>query len=172
VRSRRSSHQNQTPGHGDDTRTYGPFYKNQSPYFSFVNRGKESIVLNLKDDADRAIFLNMVRHADVLAENFRLGTMKRLGFSHDDLAKINPRLIYAYSSGFGQTGPLVNYPAYDTIVQAMSGIMSMTGFPDGPPTRVGTSISDLCGGVFMCLGVGPCGPTPRRAHPGDHTPLY
>lgn len=141
------------PGHGDDTRTYGPFVKDQSLYFSFVNRGKESIVLDLKNDADRAIFLNMVRHADVLAENFRPGTMARLGFAYGDLIKINPRLIYASSSGFGQTGPLAASPAYDTIVQAMSGIMSMTGFPDGPPTRVGTSLSDLCGGVFMFSGI-------------------
>jgi len=141
------------PGHGDDTRTYGPFVKDQSLYFSFVNRGKESITLNLKDDADRAIFLNMVREADVVAENFRPGTMKHLGFSYDELAKINPRLIYASSSGFGQTGPLTSSPAYDTIIQAMSGIMSMTGFPDGPPTRVGTSISDLCAGVFMFCGI-------------------
>ncbi len=95
----------------------------------------------------------MVRQADVVTENFRPGAMKRLGFSYDDLAKINPRLIYASSSGFGQTGPLTAYPAYDTIVQAMSGIMSMTGFPDGPPTRVGTSLSDLCGGVFMFCGI-------------------
>jgi CoA:oxalate CoA-transferase len=141
------------PGHGDDTRTYGPFVGDQSLYFSFVNRGKESIVLNLKDDADRAIFLNMVREADVLAENFRPGTMARLGFSYDALAEINPRLIYASSSGFGQTGPLSTFPAYDTIVQAMSGIMDETGFPDGPPTRVGTSLSDLCGGTFMFCGI-------------------
>ncbi len=141
------------PGHGDDTRTYGPFYKDQSLYFSFVNRGKESIVLNLKDEADKAIFLNMVREADVLTENFRPGTMKHLGLSYDDLIKINPRLVYASSSGFGQTGPFAAYPAYDTIVQAMSGIMSMTGFPDGPATRVGTSMSDLCAGVFMFCGI-------------------
>ncbi len=141
------------PGHGDDTRTYGPFYKNQSLYFSFVNRGKESIILNLKDAQDREIFLNMVRQADVLTENFRPGVMARLGFSYDDLCKVNPRLIYASSSGFGQTGPFASYPAYDTIIQAMSGLMSMTGFPDGPPTRVGTSISDLCGGVFMYCGI-------------------
>ena len=141
------------PGHGDDTRTFGPFYKDQSLYFSFVNRGKESIVLNLKDDADRAIFLNMVRRADVLTENFRPGAMDRLGFSYEELSKINPRLIYASSTGFGQTGPLKTFPAYDTIVQAMSGLMSLTGFPDGPPIRVGTSISDLVAGVFMFCGI-------------------
>jgi CoA:oxalate CoA-transferase len=141
------------PGHGDDTRTFGPFYKGQSLYFSFVNRGKESIVLNLKDDADRAVFLNMVRKADILAENFRPGVMDRLGFSYEELSRINPRLIFASSTGFGQTGPLRTFPAYDTIIQGMSGLMSLTGFPDGPPTRVGTSISDLVGGTFMFCGI-------------------
>src|SRR5580698_2230396 len=115
------------PGHGDDTRTYGPFIKDQSLYFSFVNRGKESIVLNLKDETDRAVFLEIVKKADVLTENYRPGTMARLGFSYEELSKINPRLIFAASSGFGQTGPLAKYPAYDTIVQAMSGIMSLAG---------------------------------------------
>jgi CoA:oxalate CoA-transferase len=141
------------PGHGDDTRLYGPFVNDQSLYFSFVNRGKESIVLNLKAQADREIFLDMVRKADVLAENFRPGTMKRLGFSYEELSRINPRLIYASSSGFGQTGPMATYPAYDTIVQAMSGIIEATGFPDGPPTRVGTSLSDLCAGIYMFSGI-------------------
>ena len=141
------------PGHGDDTRLYGPYVGDQSLYFSFVNRGKESVVLDLKDDTDRAIFLNMVKQADVLTENFRPGTMKHLGFSYDELALINPRLVYASSSGFGQTGPMSNYPAYDTIVQAMSGLMEETGFPDGPPTRVGTSISDLGAGLFMFAGI-------------------
>ena len=110
------------PGHGDDTREYGPFYKGQSLYFSSINRGKESIVLNLKDEADRDIFRNMVRKADVVAENFRPGVMARLGFAYEELSRLNPRLIYASSSGFGQTGPLSTYPAYDTIIQAMSGI--------------------------------------------------
>jgi CoA:oxalate CoA-transferase len=141
------------PGHGDDTRTFGPFYKGQSLYFSFVNRGKESIVLNLKENGDRDIFLNMVRDADILTENFRPGTMDRLGFSYEELAKLNPRLIYASSTGFGQTGPLKTFPAYDTIVQGISGLMSLTGFPDGPPTRVGTSVSDLVGGTFMFCGI-------------------
>jgi CoA:oxalate CoA-transferase len=141
------------PVHGDDTRTYGPFVKGQSLYFSFVNRGKESIILNLKEDADREIFYNMVRKADVVVENFRPGTMDKLGLSYETLSKLNPRLIYASNSGFGQTGPLAKNPAYDTIIQAMCGIMSVTGFPDGPPTRVGTSLSDLCAGVFLFCGV-------------------
>ncbi|QIB36302.1 CoA:oxalate CoA-transferase [Ancylobacter pratisalsi] len=141
------------PGHGDDTREYGPFLGDTSLYFAFVNRGKESIVLDLKADADRAVFLNMVRRADVLAENYRPGVMARLGFSYEELAKVNPRLVYASSSGFGQNGPLATYPAYDTIIQAMSGLMSMTGFPDGPPTRVGTSLSDLLGGLHLFAGI-------------------
>ena len=141
------------PGHGDDTRTYGPFVKDQSLYFSFVNRGKESIVLNLKDPADREVFLEIVKKADVLTENYRPGTMEKLGLSYAELSKINPRLIYAASSGFGQTGPLTKAPAYDTIVQAMAGIMSLTGKTDGPPTRVGTSLSDLLAGVCMFGGV-------------------
>ncbi|KXV70803.1 CoA-transferase [Acetobacter malorum] len=157
------------PGHGDDTRTYGPYVGDQSLYFSFVNRGKESIVLNLKDEGDRAIFLEMVRKADVLAENFRPGVMDRLGFNYEELAKINPRLIYASSSGFGQTGPLAHYPAYDTIVQAMSGVMMATGFPDGPPTRVGgTSLSDLCGGVFMFCGIASALYARERTGKGAH----
>lgn len=141
------------PGKGDDTREYGPFSRGRSLYFDVVNRGKESIVLDLKDGSDREIFLNMVRRADVLAENYRPGVMARLGFAYDDLARINPRLVYASSSGFGQTGPLAVSPAYDTIIQAMSGIMSTTGMPDGPPTRVGTSLSDLLGGLYMFSGV-------------------
>ena len=141
------------PGDGDDTRGYGPFDKGQSLYFSSINRGKESIVLNLKDEPDRVIFRNMVRQADVVAENFRPGVMARLGLAYEELSRLNPRLVYASSSGFGQTGPLSTYPAYDTIIQAMSGIMSLTGSPDGPPTRVGTSLSDLIAGVFMFSGI-------------------
>ena len=141
------------PGHGDDTRTYGPFVKDQSLYFSFINRAKESIVLNLKEDHDRAIFRNMVKRADVVTENFRAGTMDRLGLSFAELSKDNPRLIYASSSGFGHTGPADGYPAYDTVVQAVTGLMSITGFPDGPPTRVGTSVSDLVAGTFMFGGI-------------------
>jgi len=141
------------PGEGDETRTWGPFIKNESLYFKFVNRGKESIVLNLKDPKDREIFLNIVHHADVLVENYRPGVMARLGFSYDELSKINPRLVYVSSSGYGQTGPLSSYPAYDTVIQAMSGIMSMTGYPDGPPTKLGSALSDLCGGVFSFCGL-------------------
>lgn len=141
------------PGHGDDTRTYGPFVKDESLYYSFVNRGKESVILNLKDEKDHAIFVNMLKKADVLAENFRPGALDKLGLSWEELQKINPRLVYASSSGFGHSGPLKDAPAYDTIIQAMSGIMMETGFPDGPPVRVGTSLSDLCAGLYMFSGI-------------------
>jgi CoA:oxalate CoA-transferase len=117
-----------------------------------VNRGKESIILNLEEPTGREIFLNMVRQADVVTENFRPGVMARLGFSYDELSKINPRLIYASSSGFGQTGPLTPIPP-TTPSSRPRGIMSMTGFPDGPPTRIGISLSDPCGGVFMFCGI-------------------
>jgi len=141
------------PGHGDDTRLLGPFLNDQSLYYSFVNRGKESVVLDLKTEHDRQIFINMLKKADVLAENFRPGTLEKLGFSWETLQEINPRLIYASSSGFGHTGPLKEASAYDTIIQGMSGIMMETGFPDGPGVRVGTSISDLCAGVYLFCGI-------------------
>lgn len=137
------------PGTGDDSRAYGPFRDGKSVYFSFVNRGKESIALDLKGEHDRALFLRMVQRADVLVENFRPGTMERLGFSYQELSGVNPRLIYASGSGFGQTGPLSRQPAYDTVVQALSGLMSITGYADGPPTRVGTSVADLTAGVYL-----------------------
>ncbi len=141
------------PGSGDDSRAYGPFKDGKSVYFGFVNRGKESIALDLKNDRDRALFLRMVERADVLVENFRPGTMEKLGLSWEALSKINPRLIYASGSGFGQTGPMSRTPAYDTVVQALSGIMSITGYPDGPPTRVGTSVADLTAGVYLFGGI-------------------
>ncbi|RVR19098.1 CoA transferase, partial [Escherichia coli] len=117
------------------------------------NHVKESVVLDLKNDQDKSIFINMLKQADVLAENFRPGTMEKLGFSWETLQEINPRLIYASSSGFGHTGPLKDAPAYDTIIQAMSGIMMETGYPDAPPVRVGTSLADLCGGVYLFSGI-------------------
>jgi CoA:oxalate CoA-transferase len=133
---------------GDDARGFGPFQNGQSLYFGFVNRGKQSVALDLKAEADRQVLLNMVRRADVLVENFRPGTMEKLGLGWDDFRSLNTRLIYASVSGFGQTGPLSREPAYDTVVQAFSGLMSVTGFPDGPDTRVGTSISDLTAGLY------------------------
>ncbi len=136
------------PGSGDDSRAFGPFKDGKSLYFSFVNRGKESIALNLKHPEDKALFEAMVRKADVLVENFRPGTMDRLGYTWEALQAMNPRLVYASASGYGQSGPKKVEPAYDTVIQAVSGMMSMTGAPDGPATKVGTSMADLTTGMY------------------------
>jgi CoA:oxalate CoA-transferase len=144
----------ENPGGGDDSRHFDPFFEDQSAYFQSLNRGKESIALNLKDAADRDVFLALVRRGDVLVENFRPGTMEKLGLGYDQLRQVNPRLIYAAVSGFGQTGPWSRKPAYDMIVQAMGGLMSVTGPPGGPPTKAGTSIGDITGGLFLLAGIG------------------
>jgi CoA:oxalate CoA-transferase len=141
------------PGSGDDSRAYGPFMNGQSAYFGSLNRGKESIALNLKDQDDKRVFEKLLAASDVLVENFRPGTMEKLGFGWDDLHSEFPRLIYAAASGFGHTGPYSKRPAYDMVVQAMGGIMSVTGHPGQPPVRVGTSIGDITAGLFTAVGV-------------------
>ncbi len=141
------------PGTGDDSRAYGPFIDGQSAYFGSLNRGKESIALNLKDAEDRTIFEKLLSIADVLVENYRPGTTEKLGYGWDDLHAAYPRLIYAAASGFGHTGPYSKRAAYDMVVQAMGGIMSVTGHPGQPPVRVGTSIGDITAGLFTAVGV-------------------
>ena len=143
----------ETPGGGDDSRTFGPFIEGKSAYFMSINRGKESIVLDLKDEGDRAIYEDLLAGADVVVENFRAGTMERLGYGWEALHPRFPRLIYAACSGFGHTGPYAGRPAYDVVVQAMGGIMSLTGQPGGPPARVGSSIGDIVAGLFTAIGV-------------------
>jgi CoA:oxalate CoA-transferase len=141
------------PGRGDDARAIGPFVGGESAYFLSLNRGKESVALDLRDDADRAFFERLLARADVLVENFRPGAMERLGYGFEALHERFPRLVYAATSGFGHTGPRRGLPAYDVVVQAMGGLMSLTGSPGGEPTRVGTSIGDLAAGLFTALGV-------------------
>ena len=146
------------PGKGDDSRHYGPYLtaksgKVKSGYFISVNRGKESIALDLKCDADRRIFGSLLSKADVLIENYRGGTMEKLGYGYDSLQEKFPRLIYAAVSGFGHTGPYARRPAYDMIAQAMGGVMSLTGHADGPPVRVGTSTGDLTAALFATIGI-------------------
>ncbi len=141
------------PETGDDSRAFGPFIEGKSAYFMSVNRGKESIALDLKDDADRRVFEDLLEGADVLVENFRAGTMERLGYGWEALQPRYPRLVYAACSGFGHTGPYAGRPAYDLVVQAMGGIMSLTGHPGGPPTRVGSSIGDIVAGLFTAIGI-------------------
>lgn len=154
------------PGRGDDARHFGPFTGagdgGKSVYFESLNRGKQSIALDLKSADDRAVFDKLIAAADVLAENYRAGTMEKLNYGWERLRQINPRLIYAAVSGFGQTGPYQNLPAYDLVVQAMGGIMSITGQPADaspdspgaqPPVRVGTSIGDISAGLFSVCGI-------------------
>lgn len=143
----------ETPRHGDDARTYGPFLNGESIYFASLNRNKESLVLDLKREAGRQIFLRLVELADILVENFRPGTMENLGLGYSKLRDLNNRLIYAACSGFGQTGPYRHKPAYDVIVQAMGGVMSLTGQPGGEPTRVGASIGDITAGLYTTIGI-------------------
>src|SRR5689334_11820645 len=140
-------------GIGEDARFIGPFVNGKSLYFASLNHGKESIALDLRDDADRAIFADLVGAADVLVENFRPGVMDRLGFGWNVVHARWPKLVYAAASGFGQTGPLRERPAFDMVVQAMGGIMSLTGYPDGPPARVGVSIGDIAAGLFLSTGI-------------------
>jgi len=138
---------------GDDARQFGPFVDGESAYFASLNRGKESLALNLKDETDRGLFERLLAKADVLVENFRPGTMERLGFGWESLHARFPSLIHAATSGFGQTGPYAGRPAYDMIVQAMGGMMSLTGEPGRPPVRVGTSIGDIAAALFTATGI-------------------
>jgi CoA:oxalate CoA-transferase len=146
------------PVKGDDSRHYGPYLtaksgKVKSGYFISVNRGKQSIALDLKSAADRKVFEALLAKADVLIENYRGGTMEKLGYGYDALKDKYPRLVYAAVSGFGHTGPYAKRPAYDMIAQAMGGVMSLTGHPGGPPTRVGTSTGDITAALFTTIGV-------------------
>lgn len=143
----------EVPGRGDDARHIGPFVDGTSAYFMSLNRGKESIALDLKDAADRRTFERLLAGADVLIENFRAGALSKLGYSWQMLHRDYPRLIYAATSGFGATGPYAGRPAYDMVVQAMGGVMSLTGHPGSPPTRVGTSIGDITAGLFTATGI-------------------
>lgn len=143
----------EVPETGDDSRSFGPFTQGRSAYFMSINRGKESIALNLKNEEDRDTFEALLEHADVLVENYRGGVMEKLGYGWDRISRVYPKLIYAACSGFGHTGPYASRPAYDMVVQGLGGIMSLTGHPDGPPTRVGTSIGDITAGLFTTIGI-------------------
>lgn len=143
----------EAPGTGDDARGFPPFIAGRSAYFASLNRGKRSIALNLKAESDRAIFERLLARADLLVENYRGGTMEKLNYGFDALTRRFPRLIYAAVSGFGHTGPYRTRPAYDMVVQAMGGVMSLTGHKGGPPTRVGTSIGDITAGLFTTIGI-------------------
>lgn len=143
----------ETPGTGDDARHYGPFVNGKSAYFVSINRGKESIALDLKKPEDKAIFEALLSKVDVVVENFRPGTMEKLGFGWDRLKTLYPKLIYAAASGFGHSGPYSQHPAYDMVVQGLGGIMSINGHPGQPPARVGVSIGDLGAGLYTAVAI-------------------
>jgi len=141
------------PPYGDVARTTGPIVNGESCYFFSINRGKKSVCLDLKAERGRDLFLRLAGLSDVLMENFTPGTMDKLGLGYDVLQKHNPRLIYAATSGFGQTGPERLRPALDIVVQGMGGVMSITGEPDGPPLRPGLSLGDIAAGLYTAIGV-------------------
>jgi len=141
------------PKGGDDARAYGPFINGKSTYFASINRGKESIALDLKNDEHRKIFDKLLAKADVVVENFRPGTMEKLGYGWETLHAKYPKLIYASASGFGHSGPNSKDPAYDMVMQGMGGIMSITGNEGQPPSRVGMSIGDIGAGLYTAVAV-------------------
>lgn len=143
----------EAPGLGDDMRTYPPFQGGESVFFATLNRGKRSLALDLTRDTDRALLDDLVKGADVLIENFRPGTMEKLGYPDDRLHGLNPGLVYARISGFGQTGPMRDLPAYDLIVQALSGMMSINGPEGGAGVRMGVSIGDMAAGMFAATAI-------------------
>ena len=140
------------PGKGDDTRHFAPFQNNESAYYMNLNRGKKGVTLDLKGEG-REMFLELVKTADVVVENYRPGTMDKLGVGYETLKAVNPRLVYAAVSGFGDTGPYRLRPGYDIIAQAMGGLMSTTGWPGGEPTRSGTAMADVLAGLSVTIGI-------------------
>ncbi|MCF0136946.1 MAG: CoA transferase [Oscillospiraceae bacterium] len=143
----------EVPGKGDDTRGMGPFKNGESMYYANVNRGKKGITLNLKTEEGKKIFLDMVKKADVIVENYRPGVMDKLGLGYDVLKNVNDRIIYAAVSGFGCYGPYSQRPGYDIIAQATGGLMSITGEAGGNPLRVGNAMGDVLGGMNLTIGV-------------------
>ena len=138
---------------GDDSRKYGPFINNESSYFISLNRGKKSIVLDLKTKKDKKIFNKLLSKVDILVDNFKPGILEKLGYSWKSLSKKYPKLIHSKISGFGETGPYKKFPAYDIIVQAMGGVMSITGNDKKNFVRVGSSIGDIVAGLFCVIGI-------------------
>ncbi|HMF96955.1 MAG TPA: CoA transferase [Vicinamibacterales bacterium] len=142
------------PKKGDDTRAWGPpFLEGESAYFLSINRNKESVTLDFKHPDGRAVLDRLIARADVLVENFRPGTLRKLGLDYQSLAPRHPRLVYCSVSGFGQTGPRAREPGYDAVMQGEGGLMSITGSADGPPYRLGVAIADIVSGMFAAYGV-------------------
>ena len=143
----------ENPKGGDDTRKMGPFVNGNSVYYANFNRGKIGVTLNLKEPEGKEIFKEMVKKADVVLENYRPGTMEKLGLGYDELKEVNPGIVYGAVSGFGHTGPLSKRAGYDIVGQAMGGLMSTSGWPNSPATRSGTPMGDVLGALNMTVGV-------------------
>lgn len=141
------------PERGDDSRQYGPYVNGESAYFAMLNRSKEGITLNLKSQKGHDMFLQMVKKADVVLENYRPGVMDKLGLGYDVLKKVNNQIIYGEVSGFGSFGPYSQRPGYDILAQAMGGLMSLTGTRGGDPTRAGCAMGDVLAGMNLTIGV-------------------
>lgn len=142
------------PPLGDDSRQWGPpFIGGISTYFLSINRNKKSLGLNLKTEEGRRILWKLIERADVLIENFRPGVLEKLGFGYEAVSKVNGRVVYCSISGFGQTGPYRDRPGYDVIAQGESGVMDLTGFPDGPPVKLGASLADIVTGLYAFQGI-------------------
>ncbi len=141
------------PGSGDESRGFGPFQNGESAYFTSVNRGKKSVTIDLRQERGRDLALGLAETCDVLVENFRPGSMDRFGLGYETVHAKYPQLVYASISGFGQTGPYAQRPAYDVLIQAMGGLASITGEPNSPPVRVGSSIADLSAALFGAVGI-------------------
>lgn len=143
----------ENPTGGDDSRSMGPFINGNSVYYANFNRSKLGCTLNLKTSEGKEIFKELVKKVDIIIENYRPGTMEKLGLGYDELKKVNPAIIYGAVSGFGHTGPLSKRAGYDIIGQAMGGLMSTTGWPGGPATRSGTPLGDVLGGLNLAIGI-------------------
>ena len=141
------------PSSGDESRGFGPFQNGESAYFTSVNRGKKSVTIDLRQERGRDLALGLAETCDVLVENFRPGSMDRFGLGYETVHAKYPQLVYASISGFGQTGPYAQRPAYDVLIQAMGGLASITGEPNSPPVRVGSSIADLSAALFGAVGI-------------------
>ena len=141
------------PGHGDDTRAWGPYLNGHSSFYLQLNRSKKSVALDLKTSDGAAALRDLLATADVLIENFRPGSLSQLGFGYTAVAAVNPKLIYCSITGYGQTGPCAQLPGYDAVIQGEAGIMDMTGFADGAPTRVGVAITDYLAGLYASQGI-------------------
>ena len=159
------------PGSGDDTRTWGPpFIGDESAYFLSINRNKRSLTLNFKDEKAKEIFLKLAKDADVIVENFTPGVMDRFGLGYDVIKEVNPGIVFCSVSGFGQTGPYRSRPAYDQIMQGISGLMSITGEPDGEPQKVGIAVADIGAGMWAAFAV--MAAIHNRSHKGEGQGQY